>query len=198
MEIEFFVPPTEAEEWYTRWLEHRMGWYKNLGIRPDHLRLREHGPTSSPTTPARTADIEYMFPMGWSELEGIANRSDFDLTPARGVLGRGARRTSTRRRRALRPVRDRAVGGRRPRTLAFMVDAYDEEEVRAASAGAAASPAARSGQGGRAAAGGKTAMPEQARYIYEELRELMPAEFDRAARSASATGARTRSARPGA
>ena len=80
MEMEFFVPPAEAAEWHDRWMEERMRWYTDLGIRPDQLRLRAHGPDELSHYSSATSDIEYLFPMGWSELEGIANRGDFDLT----------------------------------------------------------------------------------------------------------------------
>ena len=80
MEIEFFVPPAEAESWHERWMEDRMRWYTDLGIRPDHLQLRAHGADELSHYSSATSDIEYLFPMGWSELEGIANRGDFDLT----------------------------------------------------------------------------------------------------------------------
>ncbi len=80
MEIEYFVPPGEADEWHGRWMDERMRWHTDLGIRPDHLHLREHGPDELSHYSSATSDIEYLFPMGWSELEGIANRGDFDLS----------------------------------------------------------------------------------------------------------------------
>jgi len=80
MEIEFFVPPAEAQEWHQRWMDDRLGWYTKLGIRPDHLQLRKHEGDELSHYSSATSDIEYLFPMGWSELEGIANRGDFDLT----------------------------------------------------------------------------------------------------------------------
>ena len=91
MEMEFFCPPDEAERWHEHWMNERMRWYTELGIRPDHLTLRAHGADELSHYSSATSDIEYLFPMGWSELEGIANRGDFDLTPARRVLRREAR-----------------------------------------------------------------------------------------------------------
>ncbi|MBA2545688.1 MAG: glycine--tRNA ligase, partial [Solirubrobacterales bacterium] len=79
MEIEFFVPPDDAEQWHKHWMDARMGWYTDLGIRPDHLQLRPHGDDELSHYSSATSDIEYLFPMGFSELEGIANRGDFDL-----------------------------------------------------------------------------------------------------------------------
>ncbi len=96
MEIEFFVPPAEAPSWHQRWMEERMAWYTELGIRPDHLQLREHGPEELSHYSSATSDIEYLFPMGWSELEGLANRGDFDLTQHARSRARSSS-TSTRR-----------------------------------------------------------------------------------------------------
>src|SRR5918999_1231279 len=80
MEIEYFVPPDEAIEWHGRWMQDRMDWYTDLGIRPGHLQLGKHGPDELSHYSSATSDIEYLFPMGWSELEGIANRGDYDLS----------------------------------------------------------------------------------------------------------------------
>src|SRR5918998_1827890 len=79
MEMEFFVPPAEAPRWHEYWLAERMRWYTELGIRPDQLRLREHPAEELSHYSSGTSDVEYLFPIGWSELEGIANRGDFDL-----------------------------------------------------------------------------------------------------------------------
>src|SRR5438034_1289927 len=80
MEMEFFVEPSQADAWHRRWMDDRVKWYLDLGIRPDHLQLRKHGPEELSNYSSAASDIEYLFPMGWSELEGVANRGDFDLT----------------------------------------------------------------------------------------------------------------------
>ena len=80
MEMEFFVPPDEAPQWYEHWKQARFDWYVDLGLRADHLQLREHDPDELSHYSSGTADVEYLFPIGFSELEGIANRGDFDLT----------------------------------------------------------------------------------------------------------------------
>src|SRR3954453_4425049 len=79
MEMEYFVPPDEAPRWYDFWLEERRNWYTRLGLRPDHLRLRAHDADELSHYSSATSDVEYLYPIGWSELEGIANRGDFDL-----------------------------------------------------------------------------------------------------------------------
>ena len=79
MEMEFFVPPAEAEEWYRYWIDARLGWYLRYGLRRSNLRVREHGPEERSHYSQGTSDIEYEYPIGWSELEGVANRGDYDL-----------------------------------------------------------------------------------------------------------------------
>src|SRR4051812_45838237 len=79
MEMEFFCPPDDAERWHEHWMAARMRWYAELGIQPDNLVLRAHGADELSHYSSATSDIEYRYPMGFSELEGIANRGDFDL-----------------------------------------------------------------------------------------------------------------------
>jgi glycyl-tRNA synthetase len=179
MELEFFVPPAEAEQWYRYWLDERERWYIDLGIRPDHLRLREHGADELSHYSSATSDIEYLFPMGWSELEGIANRGDFDLTQHQKFSGEKLEYVDTVSGERYVPYVIEPSAGADRGTLAFMVDAYDEETVegrervvlrlhpRLAPIKAAVLPLVN-----------KDGQPEKARAIYEELRERMPAEFD--------------------
>jgi glycyl-tRNA synthetase len=79
MEIEYFVPPGEDERWFEHWVEERYRWYLRLGFRRENLRLREQSREELAHYSTRTVDIEYRFPMGWGEIEGIANRTDYDL-----------------------------------------------------------------------------------------------------------------------
>jgi glycyl-tRNA synthetase len=78
--MEYFVPPAEAERWYAYWIEQRLGWYHGLGLRSSMLRVREHSPEERSHYSSGTSDIEYDYPIGWQELEGVANRGDYDLT----------------------------------------------------------------------------------------------------------------------
>jgi glycyl-tRNA synthetase len=129
MEMEFFVPPGEAPRWYEYWKQARMDWYVELGLRPDHLRLREHDPDELSHYSSGTADVEYLFPIGWSELEGIANRGDFDLTQHAEFSGEKLEYFDPQTKERYVPhVIEPAAGADRA-TLAFLVDAYDEEEV---------------------------------------------------------------------
>ena len=179
MEIEYFVPPAEAERWHRHWLDERMSWYTELGIRPDHLRLRAHGPDELSHYSIATSDIEYLFPMDWSELEGIANRGDFDLTQHAKYSGEKLEYVdSATGERYVPHVIEPSAGADRA-TLAFMVDAYDEEEVegrervvlrlhpRLAPVKVAVLPLVN-----------KDGQPEIAREIYQDLRRRMPAEYD--------------------
>jgi glycyl-tRNA synthetase len=142
MEMEFFVPPDEAERWFEHWLAERERWYIELGIRPDHLRLRPHDPDELSHYASATSDVEYLFPAGgsagdgvagggsrWLELEGIANRGDFDLTRHAEFSGQKLEYfDQTSGERYVPYVIEPAAGVDRA-TLAFLVDAYDEEFV---------------------------------------------------------------------
>ena len=179
MEIEFFVPPHEAPAWHERWMEDRMRWYTDLGIRPDHLQLRAHGADELSHYSSATSDIEYLFPMGWSELEGIANRGDFDLTQHAKASGEKLDYVDGGTGERYVPHVIEPSAGADRATLAFLVDAYDEEEVegrqrtvlrlhpRLAPVKVAVLPLVN-----------KDGQPERAREIYEDLRTRMPAEFD--------------------
>ncbi|CAN5522746.1 glycine--tRNA ligase [soil metagenome] len=129
MEMEFFVAPDEAPQWYELWKQTRMEWYVELGLRTDHLRLREHEADELSHYSSATADIEYLFPIGWSELEGIANRGDFDLTQHAEYSGEKLEYFDPQTKERYVPhVIEPAAGADRA-TLAFLADAYDEEEV---------------------------------------------------------------------
>ncbi|HXF98916.1 MAG TPA: glycine--tRNA ligase [Gaiellaceae bacterium] len=129
MEMEFFVPPAQAEEWHRYWIEERLRWYLRLGIRRSRLRVRPHGPEELSHYSKATSDIEYLFPMGWSELEGIANRGDYDLRAHSEASGTRLEWVDTESgERYIPHVVEPAAGVNRS-MLAFLVDAYDEEEV---------------------------------------------------------------------
>jgi glycyl-tRNA synthetase len=135
MEMEFFVAPDEAQRWFEHWLAERELWYIGLGIRPDHLRLRAHDTDELSHYSSATSDVEYLFPIGWSELEGIANRGDFDLTRHAEFSGEKLEYfDQATGQRYVPHVIEPAAGADRA-TLAFLVDAYDEEVVSGEGAG---------------------------------------------------------------
>src|SRR4051795_1347849 len=128
MEMEFFVPPDESQRWYEHWKQARFDWYVRLGLRPDHLRLRDHDADELSHYSSGTADVEYLFPIGWSELEGIANRGDFDLTAHAKGSGKDIEVVEPDGRRYVPHVIEPAAGVGRS-VLAFLADAYDEEDL---------------------------------------------------------------------
>ena len=130
MEMEYFVKPGTDEEWYDYWRQERLNWFIRLGVRKENLRLREYEPEELAHYSKGTTDIEYLFPMGWAELEGIARRTDYDLK--RHAEGSGHRLDffdEEAGEHIVPYVVEPAVGVDRC-VLVFLLDAYREEEVR--------------------------------------------------------------------
>ncbi len=154
MEIEYFVPPDEADHWHRRWMEDRMRWHTDLGIRPDHLQLRKHGPDELSHYSSATSDVEYLFPMGWSELEGIANRGDYDLSRHAEFSGEKLEYVEQTKGEAYVPfVIETSIGVGRS-FMAFFVDPTTRWRSRGAGGmRAPPPPATRAGEGGGASAG---------------------------------------------
>jgi glycyl-tRNA synthetase len=189
MEMEFFVPPPEAEQWFEHWLNLRRDWYLKLGIRSDHLRLRAHDADELSHYSSATSDVEYLFPIGWQELEGVANRGDFDLTQHAKYSGQKLEYVDTASGERYVPhVIEPAAGADRA-MLAFLVDAYDEDEIggeqrtvlrlhpQLAPVKVAVLPLVR-----------KDGQPQLAEKIHRDLRERMQTEID----SSGAIGRRYR------
>ena len=130
MEMEFFCDPGEADEWYEYWRDERFAWYERLGMRAENLRLRDHDPEELSHYSSKTVDVEYAFPWGWGELEGIAHRGDFDLSQHGEFSGKDLSYfDQPNDRRFIPHVIEPAAGCDRA-VLAFLIDAYDEEIVR--------------------------------------------------------------------
>ncbi|MET0817964.1 MAG: glycine--tRNA ligase [Solirubrobacteraceae bacterium] len=179
MEMEFFVPPDQAEHWYQHWMQERFDWYVRLGIDPEHLRLRAHDADELSHYSSGTSDVEYLFPYGWSELEGIANRGDFDLSAHAATSGEKLEFRDPQTNETYVPhVIEPAAGVGRSR-LAFMIDSTDEDDIAGqqrtvlrlhralAPVKVAVLPLLR-----------KDGHPEKARAIYEQLRRAVKAEYD--------------------
>jgi glycyl-tRNA synthetase len=179
MEMEFFVPPSEAPRWHEHWLQQRLNWYINLGIRPDHLKLRAHDEDELSHYSSATSDVEYLYPIGWQELEGIANRGDFDLSQHAQFSGQNLEYFDTASGERYIPYVIEPAAGVDRSMLAFLVDAYDEDEIGGeqrtvlrlhpalAPVKVAVLPLVR-----------KDGQPELAREVYTDLRGLMQAEYD--------------------
>jgi len=129
-EMEFFVKPGTDDEWLEYWKQARFDWYVALGVRPDKLRLRAHGPDELAHYAKAAFDVEYEFPFGWQELEGIANRTDFDLRQHSQYSGKDLSYFDEETKEHYLPyVIEPAMGVDRA-LFTLMIDAYDEEEVR--------------------------------------------------------------------
>ncbi len=129
MEMEYFVRPGEDEKWFQYWVEERFRWYVRLGIRQERLRIRPHGPEELAHYAKACADIEYEFPFGWAELEGIANRTDFDLRRHSEYSGKDLSYFDEETRERFIPYVIEPAGGVDRAALAFLIDAYDEDIV---------------------------------------------------------------------
>ncbi len=179
MEMEFFVPPDDSDEWYRYWIDERLGWYLRHGLRESRLRVREHGPDERSHYSRATSDIEYLYPIGWSELEGIANRGDYDLTRHTEFSTTKLEYVAPDGSRYVPHVIEPAVSVERI-VVALLVDAYDEEVVaerertvlrlhpRMAPVTAAILPLIGKDEG----------MVTKARGLYEELRRTQSVEYD--------------------
>ncbi|MEX2285412.1 MAG: glycine--tRNA ligase [Gemmatimonadota bacterium] len=130
MEMQFFVEPGTDDEWFDYWKERRMQWVQSLGIRAERLRLHEHGPDELAHYAKRAFDIQYEFPFGWQEFEGIHNRTDFDLKRHQEYSGKKLEYVDPfdRTKKYLPYVVETAVGVGRT-VLAAMCDAYREEQL---------------------------------------------------------------------
>jgi glycyl-tRNA synthetase len=132
MEMEYFVEPGTDEEWHQYWIDERLRWYTDLGIRPENLRIREHGAAELSHYAKRTVDIDYYFPdasMGWSELEGLANRTDFDLKAHQEASGQDLTYYDQPNDRRYHPYVIEPAAGATRATLAFLFDAYRVEQA---------------------------------------------------------------------
>ena len=180
MEMEYFVPPAEADEWYRYWVAERLAWHVGLGVRESHLRVRPHDPDELSHYSSATSDIEYLYPMGWSELEGVANRGDYDLTQHSEASGTKLEWVDAGTGERFVPhVLEPALGLNRS-MLTFLIDAYDEEVVaerertvlrlhpRLAPVKAAVLPLI----------GKSDDMVGKARSLYDELRRVLSVEYD--------------------
>jgi glycyl-tRNA synthetase len=181
MEMEFFVKPGEDDRWFDYWVQARFDWYVGLGISKERLRLRPHAADELAHYAKACSDVEYEFPFGWSELEGIANRTDFDLKRHTEYSGKDLSFFDEETRERFVPYVIEPAAGADRATLAFLVDAYDEDVAdgearvvlrlhpRLAPVKAGIFPLVR-----------KDGQPEKAHAIEEMLLPHFPVQYDQA------------------
>jgi glycyl-tRNA synthetase len=129
MELEFFVPPADSPRWHQYWCDERLAWYTRYGITSEKLRLRPHEKEELSHYSAGTTDVEFFFPWGWGELEGIANRTDFDLRAHQESSGTSLEYFDQAAGESYLPhVVEPAAGATRA-MMAFLLAAYDEDEI---------------------------------------------------------------------
>ncbi len=130
MEMQYFVRPEDAAGAFEAWLPRRWGWYTSLGVDPERLRFREHAPDELAHYAKKAIDIEYRFPFGWKELEGIHNRGDFDLGNHSRASGESLEYFDPATNEHFIPWVVETAGGADRAAFTFLIDAYREEEVR--------------------------------------------------------------------
>jgi len=132
MEMEFFVKPGTDEDWFRYWAGERYKWYLSLGMRAENLRMREHAKDELAHYAKACVDVEYLFPIGWSELEGIANRADYDLKQHSKWSGKDLSYFDTQENEHYLPFVIEPSAGADRSALAFLADSYTEEDVEGA------------------------------------------------------------------
>jgi glycyl-tRNA synthetase len=185
MEIEFFCHPSSSQEWYRKWRDARFGWYRDMGIKSDNLRLREHEKDELSHYSVGTSDVEYLFPWGWGELEGIAHRGEYDLQQHMKFSGKDLSYFDDETKERFVPHVIEPSAGATRSLLAFLCEAYAEEKIvdedtkkedsrtvlrlhpRLAPVKAAIFPLVK-----------KEGMPEKAHGLYKDLQRQFPVFYD--------------------
>ena len=129
MEIEFFCKDEDESKWFDYWVDKRMEWYKSIGIPDDSLRLREHSDNELAHYASKTVDIEFLYPWGWGELEGIANRGIFDLSSHEKASGKDLSYFDPETNQKIIPTVIEPAGGLTRTLFALLCACYDEDEV---------------------------------------------------------------------
>jgi glycyl-tRNA synthetase len=127
MEIEFFIKPGTQDKWFEYWINERINWYQKLGMRKEHLKFRQHAKEELAHYALGCFDINFLFPMGWSELEGIASRGDYDLTQHANCSGKNLQYNDEETKEHYLPYVIEPSAGVDRGVLAFLCDAYDED-----------------------------------------------------------------------
>jgi len=129
MEMEYFLPPGDDDKWYEYWVKERLAWYTHYGVRADKLRLRVHSADELAHYSTGCTDVEYEYPFGWGELEGIAKRGDFDLTQHSKGCGKEQSFFDEEKKVHYIPHVVEPAAGCDRTAITFLIDAYDEQEL---------------------------------------------------------------------
>ena len=129
MEIEFFCKEEDENKWFDYWVNKRLEWYKSIGISEESLRLREHNENELAHYASKTVDIEFLYPWGWGELEGIANRGTFDLSSHEKASGKDLSYFDPDTNEKITPTVIEPAGGLTRTLFALLCSSYDEDEV---------------------------------------------------------------------
>ena len=129
MEIEYFCKKENENEWFDFWVNKRLEWYKGIGIPEEKLRLREHEENELAHYASKTVDIEFDYPWGWGELEGIANRGSFDLSSHESSSGKDLSYFDSEKNEKIVPVVIEPAGGLTRTLFALLCSTYDEEVI---------------------------------------------------------------------
>jgi glycyl-tRNA synthetase len=169
MEMEFFCMPGTDHEWYDYWRNARLSWYHKLGIKKDNLRLRDHAQDELAHYAKACCDVEYLFPFGWSELEGIANRTDFDLKRHSEFSGKSLAYFDEESKQHIFPYVIEPAAGADRAALAFLIDAYDVDKEDAQRVIMRFHPSLAPIKAAVLPLVKKEGMPEKAEKIYKDL-----------------------------
>jgi len=129
MEMQFFVKPGDDDTWFDYWKEQRIQWFKDLGMSPDRLRYNEHGPDELAHYAKKAFDIQFLFPFGWGEIEGIHNRTDYDLRQHEQFSGKAMKYFDQEANEKYIPYVIETSAGASRSFMAFLVNAFAEEQL---------------------------------------------------------------------
>jgi len=177
-EIEFFCHPSEADLWYEFWRDLRHQWYVGLGLQSEKLRLRNHDPDEMAHYAKGCADVEYDFPFGMSELEGIANRTDFDLKAHIDKSGKDLTYFDPERKERFVPYVIEPSGGVDRSVLAFITEAYTVDENRASPEFMKFHPRLAPIKAAVFPLVAKDGLPDIAQPIHDDVRKHYPCQYD--------------------
>ncbi|MBI4500727.1 MAG: glycine--tRNA ligase, partial [Gemmatimonadetes bacterium] len=179
MEMQFFVKPGEDEQWFEYWRHRRMEWLTALGLKPEKLRFHAHGPDELAHYAKAAFDIEYEFPFGWKEFEGIHNRTNFDLSRHQEHSGKKLEYMDPATKERYVPFVVETSAGADRLALVVMVDAYAEDEIEGETRVVLRlNPAIAPIKAGVFPLVNKDGMPEFATRIYDDLRRRLPVFYD--------------------